>query len=90
MKFLLDLAIRKVLLIDQIRNFYCFCRVFYFCKILNKMKEFENVSKDTWKNTLASNKRAVYNKNIDLPKHPNAKRYFDIGKTLDGSKQNGC
>ena len=86
MKFLLDLAIRKVLLIDQIRNFYCFCRVFYFCKILNKMKEFENVSEDTWKNTLASNKRAVYNKNIDLPKHPNAKRFFDIGKTLDGSK----
>lgn len=86
MNFFIDLVARKILLIDKIRNFYCFCRVFYFCKVLNKMSEYKNISDHTWKNTLESNKRAVYNKNINLPKHPSAKRILDIGKSLDGSK----
>lgn len=77
---------RYILLRDKIRNFYCFLRVFYFCKILNRIKDYDKISKDTWKNTLGSNKRAIYNKDVNLPKHPNAKRIFEIGKSLDGSK----
>ncbi len=77
---------RKLLAVDRIRNFFCFLRAFYFCKIKNQMKNFEEITEDTWKHTLDSNKRAVYNKDISLPKHPRANRIFDIGKSLDGSK----
>ena len=86
MKFFFDQVVRKILSVNKIRNFYCFCRVFYFCKILKRMKDFNDVSEDTWKHTLSSNKRVVYNKDIKLPKHPDAKRTFDIGMSLDGSK----
>ena len=60
--------------------------MFYFCKIKKQLKDYKSISNDTWKHTLDSNKRAVYNKNIDLPKHPRANRIFEIGKSLDGSK----
>ncbi|MDC0043748.1 class I SAM-dependent methyltransferase [Candidatus Pelagibacter sp.] len=50
------------------------------------MRTFEHVSSHTWKHTIESNKRAIHNKNISLPKHPNAKRIFDIGKSLSGAK----
>ena len=86
MNKLIKFAARKLLNIDKIRNIYCFFRVFYFCKIKKQLKDYKSISNDTWKHTLDSNKRAVYNKNIDLPKHPRANRIFEIGKSLDGSK----
>jgi len=77
---------RKFLSNDKLRNYYCFFRAFILCKIFNKMKTVNNTSEHTWKNTLESNQRAVHNKNISLPKHPNAKRILDIGKSLSGAK----
>lgn len=86
MNNLIKFAARKLLNIDKIRNIYCFLRVFYFCKIKKQLKDYKSISNNTWKHTLDSNKRAVYNKDIDLPKHPRANRIFEIGKSLDGSK----
>jgi SAM-dependent methyltransferase len=86
MKSLIKFLARKLLSVDKLRNIYCFLRVFYFCKLKNNLKNFEEITDDTWKYTLDSNKRAIYNKNINLPKHPRANRIFEIGKSLDGSK----
>ena len=63
-------------------------RAFYFCKIKNKMKDFNEVTDDTWKNTLDSNKRIVYNKNINLPQKKTLKSILDIGRSLAGGSTN--
>ena len=79
---------RQLLSFARLRNFYCYLRVLYFCKLKKNLKDFGNISDNTWKHTLDSNKRAVYDKNINLPKHPNRKTVFQIGKSLGGSKSN--
>ncbi len=79
---------RRLLSFARLRNFYCYLRVLYFCKLKKNLKDFGNISDNTWKHTLDSNKRAVYDKNINLPKHPNRKTVFQIGKSLGGSKSN--
>ena len=79
---------RKLLLVGKIRNNFCFLRAFYFCKIKNKMKDFNEVTDDTWKNTLDSNKRIVYNKNINLPQKKTLKSILDIGRSLAGGSTN--
>lgn len=75
---------RRLLLFGKIRNNFCFLRAFYLCKIKKNMRNFNNVTEDTWKNTLDSNKRVVYNKNINLPKKPKHVSIFDIGRSLAG------
>ncbi len=79
---------RKLLLNSRIRNYFCIIRVFYFCVIKKKFNNFNDVTKDTWQFTLDSNKRAVFDKDINLPKHPSRKKIFGIAKNLDGSKLN--
>lgn len=79
---------RKLLSVGKIRNNFCFLRAFYFCKIKNKMKDFNEVTDDTWKNTLDSNKRIVYNKNINLPQKKTLKSILDIGRSLAGGSTN--
>jgi len=85
-KFLINLILRKILIVNKLRNLYCFFRVFYYCKFKKSMKDLEIKSNEIWKHTLSSNKRVVYDKDINLPKHPSAKKIFNIGKSLDGSK----
>ena len=82
----MNLIFRKILSFNKIRNYFCIIRIFYYCIIRKKIKNFENVSSHTWKNTLNSNKRAVYDKDIDLPKHPSRKKIFNIARNQDGSK----
>ncbi len=77
---------RKLLLNNRIRNYFCVIRTFYFCIIRNKMQNFQQVSNDTWKYTLDSNKRAVYDKDVNLPKHPNRKKILNIAISQGGSK----
>ena len=79
---------RKLLSIGKIRNNFAFLRAFYFCKIKKKIKDFNEVSEYTWKNTLESNKRVVYNKNISLPKKPTNVSILDIGRSLSGGSLN--
>ena len=79
---------RKLLSVGKIRNNFCFLRAFYFCKIKNKMKDFNEVTDDTWKNTLDYNKRIVYNKNINLPQKKTLKSILDIGRSLAGGSTN--
>ena len=79
---------RKLLSFGKIRNNFCFLRAFYFCKIKKNLKDFNDVSEDTWKNTLESNKRVVYNKNISLPKKPKHVSIFDVGRSLAGGSTN--
>tara|TARA_B100000795_G_C22758484_1_gene422545 strand:+ start:233 stop:1009 length:777 start_codon:yes stop_codon:yes gene_type:complete len=79
---------RKLLSVGKIRNNFCFLRAFYFCKIKNKMKDYNEVTDDTWKNTLDSNKRIVYNKNINLPQKKTLKSILDIGRSLAGGSTN--
>lgn len=88
MNSLFKLLARKALSINRIRNFFCILRVFYFCGIKKKLKNFDKISQDTWKHTLDSNKRAVYDKNINLPKHPSRKKILGIARNQDGSKLN--
>ncbi len=80
--------LRKLLSLGKIRNNFCFLRAFYFCKIKNNIKDLNEVSEDTWKNTLESNKRVVYNKNISLPKKPRHISILDIGRSLAGGSTN--
>lgn len=75
---------RKLLLFGKIRNNFCYLRAFYLCKIKKNMRNFNSVTDDTWKNTLDSNKRVVYNKNINLPKKPKRFSILDIGRSLAG------
>ncbi len=79
---------RKLLSFGKIRNNFCFLRAFYFCKIKKNLKDYNNVAEDTWKNTLESNKRVVYNKNISLPKKPRHISILDIGRSLAGGSTN--
>jgi SAM-dependent methyltransferase len=79
---------RKLLSVGKIRNNFCFLRAFYFCKIKNKMKDFKDVTDETWKNTLDSNKRIVFNKNINLPKKTSLKSVFAVGRSLAGGSTN--
>ena len=79
---------RKLLSFGKIRNNICYLRAFYFCKIKKDMKNFNKVSDETWKNTLDSNKRVVFNKNINLPKKPKRFSVFDIGRSLAGGSTN--
>jgi len=88
MKNFLKSVVRRLLLFGKIRNNYCYLRAFYFCKIKNNMKNFDNVSDDTWKHTLDSNKRIVFNKNINLPKKPKRFSVFEIGRSLAGGSAN--
>ena len=39
---------------------------------------------ETWKNTLDSNKRIVFNKNINLPKKLHLLNVFAVGRSLAG------
>ena len=73
---------RRLLLSTSIRNFFVFLRAIYFCKIKKKITDFDAISQDTWKNTLHSNKRKIFDKNIDLPSHPDPHKLFDIGTKL--------
>lgn len=77
---------RTILKKDRVRNSLCFLRAIYFCKIKKSIKDYNEISEHTWKNTLPSNKRVVFNEKINLPKHPSAKRIFNVGKSLSGSK----
>tara|TARA_B110000259_G_C14016859_1_gene401624 strand:- start:155 stop:826 length:672 start_codon:yes stop_codon:yes gene_type:complete len=52
------------------------------------MKNFNKVTDETWKNTLDSNKRVVFNKNINLPKKPKRFSVLDIGRSLAGGSTN--
>lgn len=61
----MNFLIRKLLSKGKIMNLVCFVRAFYFCKIIKVMKDYEKVTKDTWEKTLASNKRKIYDKNIN-------------------------
>ena len=79
---------RKLLSVGKIRNNFCFLRAFYFCKIKNKMKDFHEVTDETWKNTLDSNKRIVFNKNINLPKKTSLNSVFAVGRSLAGGSTN--
>ena len=79
---------RKILLIGKIRNLICVIRAFYFCKIKNYMQNYGDVSKDTWEKTLDSNKRAVFDSDINLPAHPRRKKLLDIGLSIGGGKSN--
>ena len=88
MSEIIKFILRKILSVGRIRNFYCYLRVIYFCKIKKKLENFENISLYTWKHTLDSNKRAIYDKDINLPKHPDRKNFFDIGRSLGGAKSN--
>ena len=47
------------------------------------MKNFNQVSNDTWKYTLDSNKRAVYDKDVNLPKHPNRKKFLNTDNNIN-------
>lgn len=80
--------LRLFLANEKIRNIFCFLRAFYFCRIKKEMKNLNNVTEDTWKNTLGSNQRAIYDKNINLPKHPRKKSIFDLGTSHSGGKSN--
>jgi SAM-dependent methyltransferase len=80
----MNFLIRKLLSKGRIMNLVCFVRAFYFCKIKKVMKDYEKVTKDTWEKTLASNKRKIYDKNINLPKHKKHKKIFDIGLKISG------
>ena len=73
----MKIIIRKLLINQRIRNIFCFVRAFYFCKIKKQMRNYVDISEDTWKNTLDSNKRAILNENINLPAHPKRKTFFD-------------
>lgn len=84
MKFI----IRKLLINQRIRNIFCFIRAFYFCKIKKKMRNYVEISEDTWKNTLDSNKRAILDENINLPAYPKRKTFFDLGISHSGGKSN--
>ena len=88
MRAVFKIIIRKLLLFGRIRNNLCYLRAFYYCKIKKTMKIFDNVSEQTWKNTLESNKRIVYNKNIKLPKKPKRFSVLDIGRSLAGGGAN--
>jgi len=88
MKSILKTICRKLLLFGKIRNNLCYLRAFYYCKIKQNMKNFNDVSDQTWKNTLDSNKRVVYNKNIKLPKKPKRFSVLDIGRSLAGGSAN--
>jgi SAM-dependent methyltransferase len=88
MPSLLKFIARKLLSVGKIRNNFCFLRAFYFCKIKNEMKNFEEVTDETWKNTLDSNKRIVFNKNINLPKKTSLKSVFAVGRSLAGGSTN--
>ncbi len=88
MKKVIKRVYRQLLSFERVRNFYCYLRAIYFCKIKKNLTDFNNISDSTWKYTLDSNKRAVYDNNINLPKHPNRKTIFQIGKSLGGSKSN--
>ena len=79
---------RKLLSFGKIRIFFCYVRAFYFCKIKNDMKDFNQVTSYTWKNTLQSNKRVVYDKNINLPAKPKNRSIFDVGTSLAGASSN--
>ena len=82
MIILFKAILRKLLLSTTIRNFFVFLRAFYFCKIKKQIKNFDKISNDTWKNTLDSNKRKIIDININLPKHPDPHKLFDIGTKL--------
>ena len=88
MQNFLKLISRKLLSFGKTRNIICFLRAFYFCKIKNQMKDFQEVSDETWKNTLDSNKRVVFDKNINLPKKALHKSFFDIAISLGGGSAN--
>ena len=88
MQNFLKFIARKLLSLGKIRNNFCYLRAFYFCKIKNQMKDFKEVTDETWKNTLDSNKRVVFNKNINLPKKPSLKSVFDVGRSLAGGSTN--
>ena len=84
----MNFIFRKILSFNRIRNYFCIIRIFYYCIIKKKMKNYGSVSSHTWKNTLDSNKRAVYDKDINLPKHPSRKKIFSIATNPGGSKLN--
>jgi SAM-dependent methyltransferase len=88
MQNFLKFIARKLLSFGKIRKFICYLRAFYFCKIKNQMKDFQEVADETWKNTLDSNKRIVFNKNINLPKKASLKSVFDVGTSLGGGSTN--
>tara|TARA_B100000787_G_C16171949_1_gene286996 strand:- start:829 stop:1605 length:777 start_codon:yes stop_codon:yes gene_type:complete len=88
MQNFLKFIARKLLSFGKVRNIICFLRAFYFCKIKNQMRDFQEVSDETWKNTLDSNKRVVFDKNINLPKKPLHKSFFDISTSLGGGSAN--
>ena len=77
MKELIKFISRKLLSIGKIRILFCYIRAFYFLKIRNNMKDLNQVTTDTWKNTLQSNKRVVFDKNINLPAKPKNRSIFD-------------
>lgn len=81
----MNFLIRKLLSKGKVMNLVCFVRAFYFCKIKKVMRDYEKVSSDTWEKTLASNKRKIFDKDIDLPKHKNHKKFFDIGLKISAS-----
>ena len=80
------ILMRKLLLIGKIRNIICVIRAFYFCKVKNYMKNYKNVTKDTWEKTLDSNKRAVCDTDINLPQHPRNNKFLNIGLSIGGGK----
>ncbi len=84
MTVLIKSLARKLLSYGKIRNNFCFLRAIYFCKIKKNMMDFKKVSDETWKNTLDSNKRVVFNKNINLPKKRGHVSILDIGRSLAG------
>ena len=85
---LIKLVSRKLLSFGKIRIFFCYIRAFYFCKIRNEMKDFNEVTTHTWKNTLQSNKRVVFDKDINLPAKPKNRSVFDVGTSLAGGSAN--
>ena len=88
MKELIKFISRKLLSIGKIRILFCYIRAFYFLKIRNNMKDLNQVTTDTWKNTLQSNKRVVFDKNINLPAKPKNRSIFDVGTSLAGGSAN--
>ncbi len=85
---LIKFLMRKILLYGKIRNLYCVIRAFYFCKIKNYMQNYKDISKDTWKKTLDSNRRAVCDIGIDLPAHPRSNKFLNVGLSIGGGKSN--
>ena len=85
---LIKFLMRKILLYGKIRNLYCVIRAFYFCKIKNYMQNYKDISKDTWKKTLDSNRRAVCDTGIDLPAHPRSNKFLNVGLSIGGGKSN--